>query len=330
MQMAKSRITIIGTGLIGGSLGLALKKANVDVELVGHDKDTGAAARAQKRGAVDATKWNLIDACEGAGLIVLAIPLDGIKTTLDALQPHLKPGVIVTDTTMTKVPVMNWARDLPAGVHYISGDPILKPSRAKSETGIDAADADLFQGATYCLVPAADAPAEAIDTLSNLASLLGASPYFIDAAEHDGLIVGAKHLPVLIASVMGAAAITSPGWRERNKLASGEFRDATQLVPGDAHAATAEFVAHRQDLIAWLDMFGETLARFRTLLNSQDTAKLEELLGSISTEREKWLSGRTGEESSNVNWADTQINFGRMFLGGLADRGAKPTERKRN
>src|SRR5574341_923228 len=150
--MPRSRVTIVGLGLIGGSMGLALKKSGIDLEIVGHDKDSSAANRAQKRGAVDTTKWNLIDACEGAGLIILAIPLDGIRDTLIALKPYLEPGVIVSDTATTKVPLIKWAAQLPEGVHLIGGDPVLKPSRAPGH-GIDAADADLFQGATYCLTP---------------------------------------------------------------------------------------------------------------------------------------------------------------------------------
>jgi len=327
--MAKSRITIIGTGLIGGSIGLALKKANVDVEIVGHDKNGSAAARAQKRAAVDSTKWNLIDACEGAGLIVLAIPLDGIKPTLDALKPYLAPGTIITDTAMTKTAVLNWARELPAGVHYIGGDPILKPSRAKTERGIDAADADLFQGATYCLVSSSIAAPEAIETVSNLASLMGAKPYYIDAAEHDGLVASAKQLPVLVATALAAMAMDGAGWRGRGRFASAEFRAATEIVPSDASGGAAELFAHREDLARSLDAFSETLNRLREMLKTENPKALEELLNSIGLQREKWMRGEDEDAGESVNWADTQMNVGRMFLGSLADRGKKLNERGR-
>lgn len=211
--MPKSRVTIVGLGLIGGSMGLALKKSKLDVQVIGHDKDPGAAGRAQKRGAVDATKWNLIDACDGAGLIILALPVDAIKDTLAALKPHLVPGVIVTDTATTKVPVLEWAKDLPEGVHFIGGNPVVKPDRFGKETGIDAADADLFKDATYCIVPSEHVAAPAIDTLSAFASMLGAKPYFIDAAEHDGLMAGVQHLPAALATALLSATVRSQGWR---------------------------------------------------------------------------------------------------------------------
>src|SRR5512135_1823647 len=107
--MAKPRITIVGLGRIGGSIGLALKQANADLEIIGHDKDSRTAGLAQKRGAVDKTEWNLLNACDGAGLVVLALPLGAIRDTLKVLGNELQPGVIVTDTATTKTPVLEWA-----------------------------------------------------------------------------------------------------------------------------------------------------------------------------------------------------------------------------
>ena len=128
--MAKSKIAIIGLGRIGGSVGLALKKAKIDAEIVGHDKDSETAHKAQKRGAVDKTEWNLHGACDHAGLIVLALPLAAVKSTLEALKESLGPGVIVTDTATTKVPVLEWARALPQGVEFVGGNPALNPRRS--------------------------------------------------------------------------------------------------------------------------------------------------------------------------------------------------------
>jgi prephenate dehydrogenase len=321
--MAKSRVTIIGTGFVGGSIGLALKKSKVELELVGHDKDTSAAARAQKRGAVDSTKWNLIDACEGAGLIILAIPLDGIKPTIDALTPHLQPGVILTDTAMTKAPVLEWANQLGAGVHYIGGDPIVKRTRADGAQGIDAADADLFQGATYCLTPATNAAPQAIEIMSNFVSLLGAKPYFIDAAEHDGLVAGTRHLPVLVASALAAVTMDNPSWRERSKLASAEFRAATDLAPSNPQTGREELMAHREALIAWTDALIQMLNELRGMLERQDTAALESTIEKISSQRAKWLSGAIADDSVPVDWEAAQFNLSRLFIGGLGDRGKK-------
>ncbi len=321
--MAKSRITIIGLGLIGGSIGLALKKANLDVEIIGHDKDPGVSSKAQKRGAVDGTKWNLIDACDGAGMIILALPLDSIASTLDALKPHLATGTIITDTATSKVSVLDAAQSLPTGAQFVGGNPVLKPNRAKMEHGIDVADADLFQDATWCLVAAPAATGEAIDTMANFAGMLGAKPYFIDAAEHDGLMTGVTHLPMLLATTFGAATMTSPGWRELGKLASGDFRVATEIVSDDPKTAREQLLTHRQDLLRWLDVMGEQLQTVRQMIEREDAAGIEAMVKTVATERAKWQSGTLDENPSSVNWEDTKLNPARMFLGGLADAGKK-------
>src|SRR5512135_2377246 len=176
-------------------MGLALKKAKLDVEVVGHDKNSSTAGRALKRGAVDKTEWNLHSACAGAGLIILAVPLIGVKETLAALKDSLPPGAIVTDTATTKVPVMDWARELAPGVEFVGGNPALSVKRAGVGHGIDAADADLFQDATYALMASTTAAPMAIETMTNFVALIGAKPYFIDPAEHDGLMAGVQHLP---------------------------------------------------------------------------------------------------------------------------------------
>lgn len=322
--MAKSRITIIGLGLIGGSMGLALKKAKLDVEVVGHDKNSSTAGRALKRGAVDKTEWNLHSACAGAGLIILAVPLIGVKETLAALKDSLPPGAIVTDTATTKVPVMDWARELAPGVEFVGGNPALSVKRAGGGHGIDAADADLFQGATYALMASTTAAPMAIETMTNFVALLGAKPYFIDPAEHDGLMAGVQHLPTLMATALSAATIQSQGWKELGKLAGADFRTATELTPQDAKTAREQFLAHRDDLLRWLDTIQEQLRDLRGMVERGDAEGLEKLIERLSGERDKWLSGNLEEGGTSVDWQAAQSSIGRIFLGGLADRGKKP------
>jgi prephenate dehydrogenase len=267
--MAKSRITIVGLGLVGGSIGLALKRAKIETEVVGHDRDSGVAGRAHKRGAVDKTDWNLIGACAGAGLVVLALPLDQIKPTLEALQPYLEPGVIVTDTATTKVPVMQWAQALPPNVHFVGGDPIPSPRGSIRGHGIDAADVDLLKDATYCLISSATAASTAIQTLTNFVAVLGARPYFIDAAEHDGLMAGVEHLPALLETALAAVTLRSPGWRELGQVAGANYREATALLPQKAETGRVELLANRDYLLQWLDRTVQVLHDLRGMLEAR-------------------------------------------------------------
>ncbi len=321
--MAKSRITIVGLGLVGGSIGLALKKAKVEAEIVGHDRDSGAAGRAQKRGAVDKTDWNLIGAASGAGLIILALPLDQIKPTLAALAPNLEPGVVLTDTATTKAPVIQWAQALPANVHFIGGNPIPSPRRSVSGHGIDAAEADLLQGATYCLVSSPTADASAIQVLTNLVAIVGAKPYFIDAAEHDGLIAGVEHLPTLLETALAAVTMRSQGWRELGQVAGANLNAATALLPENAESGRAQLLSNRADLLPWIDRTMQTLRELRGMLEREDGEGLQKLIDTLNAERERWQSGRLDESSTPVDWQEARSGLSRMLLGGLADRGKK-------
>lgn len=319
--MAKLRIAIIGLGLIGGSIGLALKKSKLDLEVIGHDKDLGVAGRAVKRGAVDKTEWNLISACERASLIVLAMPLDGIRDTLAALRSHLTPGTLITDTAMTKVPVLQWASELPSSVEFVGGNPIINPKREISGQGIDAADATLLQDATYCLVPSVSASAQAIDVMSGFVNVLGAKPYFIEAAEHDGLMAGVHHLPALLATAYASSIVTEQGWIERSKVAGATFRATMDLVPTDKQAASLQFLAHREDLMRWIDQSIVKLRELRAWLATENTDALGALVQTIADERAKWQSGQLDRGALPApDMTQVSGSFERLFLGGLSDR----------
>ena len=139
---SKIQITIIGTGCVGTSIGLALHAAESPVLVVAHDKNPENAGLARKQKAVDKVDWNLIGACEEADLVILAIPLPAIEETLRVIAPYLKAGCVVTDTADLKAPVSQWAADLlPDSVSYIGGNPLL----TGTTSGPAGARADLFR-----------------------------------------------------------------------------------------------------------------------------------------------------------------------------------------
>ena len=139
MCVSKPRITIVGLGLVGGSLGLALRRSGAAGSILGHDRNRLVSNEAKNKGAVDQVHWNLISACEEADLIILALPLDAILETREAIGPHLRPGCVVMDTAAVKQPVMDWAAEyLPQEVHFVGTDPVL--------ARIIAAGGDRFDG----------------------------------------------------------------------------------------------------------------------------------------------------------------------------------------
>jgi prephenate dehydrogenase len=320
------KIAIIGTGLIGGSMGLALKQAGLDAEIVGHDKDSHAAGLAKKRGAVDRTEWNLINAVDGASLVILATPVAAIKATLEAIANDLQPGAIVTDTASTKQQVLAWAEQiLPENVHFVGGHPLTNGVG----TGIDAASATLFANRAYCLMPTRTAGEGAMQTLTDLAQMIGARPFFIDPAEHDAFAAAVEHLPFLAAMALVHATTGSPSWREISKLAAGGYEQATLPITGDAETYAGICQSNRDSITRWLSEYIAILTELRDMVQS-GSPDLLETFTRAQDERAKWLATRDADlpeiPPAHVDGAGGQIRD--LFLGGLAKEPPLPKGKK--
>lgn len=281
------RITIIGLGLIGGSLGLALKAAGLDdVGLVGHDASRGVANAARKRGAIDRAEHNLPRAVQGAALVIVATPVLALREVFEQIAPDLAEGAIVTDTGSTKQRVMEWAAELlPAHVSFIGGHPMA----GKEEQGIDNADADLFRERAYAVCPAVDAHEDAVRAVVGLVRLVGAEPLFLEPKEHDQYAAAVSHLPLLMSTALFTLARSSPGWEDLAPLASSGFRDLTRLASGDPQMGHDIFITNREAAIHWLDRISEELRRYRDLLES-DTEGLLETLVRAKMDRDDFLA----------------------------------------
>ena len=311
--MSKPRIAIVGLGFIGGSIGLALHQAEADFEVVGHDRERGAANQAKKIGAVDKTDWNLVSACEDADLIVIAVPVGGIKDTLAAIGPYLKPGCLITDTASIKSPVIEWAEEiLPEEVNFVGGDPIV--SDAGTSGGIDAARADLFSGAVYCLTPAPGADPNAVRLASDFVYLLGAKPYFLNPLEHDGLMAGVDHLPFVLSAALLGVATESASWREMRKLAGGAFENATRFVSTDPTTYRDACLVNRENIVRWIDAWSGKLGELKETILAGDAEKLERIFKEALIARQRWLRAR--EEG---NWEEQSPEMPSMagFMGQL-------------
>jgi len=316
--MSKPRITIVGLGFIGGSIGLALHQAEAELEIVGHDRERGAANQAKKIGAVDKTDWNLISACEEADLVVIAIPVGGVKSTLEAIGPYLRPGCLITDTASIKSPVIEWAKEiLPDGVNFVGGDPIVSHAAAAAggtEGGIDAARADLFSGVVYCLTPAAGAAPKAVKLASDFVYLLGAQPYFLDPLEHDGLMAGIDHLPFVLSAALMGVTTESASWREMRKLAGGAFESATHFVSTDPTTYRDACLVNRENIVRWIDGCSEKLSDLKETILAGDAEELERVFEETIIARQRWLRAR---EAGDWDAQPSEIPSMGSFMGQL-------------
>jgi prephenate dehydrogenase len=280
-------VTIIGLGLIGGSIGLALRRGKKSGrEIVGYSRRQQTAANALSSGAIERGATNLKDAVKQADLVIIATPVLTVKEIFSGIAPHLPSECIVTDTASTKVQVMKWAQEiLPPTVDFVGGHPM-----AGSEAyGIQAAKAELFRGCTYCLTPSEKASPKSIDTVIGVVKKLGATPFFIDAQEHDNLVAGISHLPMLLSAALVSLTTQNPSWSEMSKLAASGYHDLTRLASGNPEVNAHICLSNQEAIVDWIDKFSRELDRYRQLV-AKGNKRLEQALTEANRARQEWLN----------------------------------------
>ncbi|MBM3926398.1 MAG: prephenate dehydrogenase/arogenate dehydrogenase family protein [SAR202 cluster bacterium] len=284
------KIAIIGMGLIGTSLGLALKTVQLkDVQLVGVDLERSRANKAHKMGAIDKVEGNIPTAVQDAEIVFIATPVMAMKDVMETIAHRLKDGALVTDTGGTKRDVLQWAKEkLPSRVDFVGGHPMA----GKETPGPQNATADLFQGKAYCIVPGADASQKSVRVLMDLVSSFGARPYFIDPGEHDSFVAAVSHLPFITSAALVGCTSKSPQWDDINKLASSGFRDVTRLASGDPIMHRDVCVTNRESITHWIGEMIRELERIKAVVSKENNnQELNELFEKAFVEREKWLMG---------------------------------------
>ena len=281
------RIAIIGLGLIGGSMGMALRKADTGFEVVGFARRSEVASRAFELGAVDRTEVSLLSAVKGAELVIISTPATAIKDILEEIGGELRRGSIVTDTASTKARVLDWAKKtLPPSVSFIGGHPMA----GKEVSGVEAADGNLFRSCNYILIAGSGASEEARDRVTAMVRQIGANPLFVDASEHDSLVAGISHLPLLISVALVAVTTKSPLWPKMATLAASGFRDLSRLASGDPLMSRDICLTNREPITKWIDDYIEELRSLRDLVGEGDEIdRLEEAFVQARKERDRWL-----------------------------------------
>ena len=229
--MKIQQVTIIGTGLIGGSLALALKKRGCAGRVVGCDRHE-VLARAKKAKAIDAGIPDPGKAVAGSAIVVLATPVGQILDLMERIAPRLDPRALLTDVGSTKVEILARARSVfgaEASKRFLGGHPIA----GKEEAGFEHADAGLFQGAPWIFTPLAGQKVAGgwSGELLKLVKRVGAKPVVLDAEHHDRLCAWASHLPQLLSTALAAALEEEFGGDAEIQAVSGRgLRDMTRLA----------------------------------------------------------------------------------------------------
>lgn len=285
------RLTILGLGPVGASLGLALGQADLPTPLrrVGHDPDPLRARAARQAGAIDQVALTLGGAVDGADFVVLALPPEETRKTLETIGPLLRPDAVVFDTLPAHAAAAHWAAHaLPPGRHYLGLVPVCNPRHLHAA---DEPRADYFHNAVMGIIATPDTPAEALRLAADLCTLLGATPLFLDPTEADGLLAAVEVLPQLLAAALLHTAAAEPGWREARKFAGAAFARGTQTEHAPADLA-ALALAHRTTLPHLLDRLQRQMAALSAWLAAEDAAALTAWLEQAAATRTTWWEDR--------------------------------------
>lgn len=260
------RVALIGTGLIGGSIGLGLRRHRPDVHVVGYDSAPATAARALARGAVATAVDDAPAAVADADLVVLAVPPGQLEAIATTLRSAVRGDAVVTDVASAKAAVVAIGQAA-FGPRFIGGHPM-----AGSEShGIEAADAELFRDAPWILTPTPQTSSLAYSAAAELAGTLGSRIVAVDPVEHDALVARLSHVPQLVSSALVDVAVSAGDRDAMLGLAGGGFRDVTRIAASDPDLWVSILRTNRAAVL-------ESLARV--------TGSLDEV-GSMITE-EKW------------------------------------------
>ncbi len=267
------RVALVGTGLVGGSVGLALGRQGVDVH--GYDVDHGRAARAKELGAVSVVAGSIAEAVRGADAVVVAVPVGHVAEVVVAALDAGAP--IVTDVGSVKAPIVDAVERARPDVaaRFVGGHPMA----GSEQDGLDGADGDLFVRATWVLTPTERTDPDVFSALRSLIVSLGAEVVAVDPEHHDALVAVVSHVPQLAAStLMDVAADRGEQHATLLRLAAGGFRDMTRIAAGQPDIWPDICVANRDAILGALDEYVDALESVRALVESSDRRGLLDVL----------------------------------------------------
>lgn len=263
-------VAIVGVGLIGGSLGLALRHRKLAGKVVGIGRRQSSLRVARQMGAVDTTTINLSRGVAEAQLIFVCTPVGQIPAHVRQVAEHCPPGALITDVGSTKQLIVESVDGkLPRQCRFLGGHPIAGGER----TGPANARADLFEGRVTVLTPTKNTLAEDFDALSELWSQLGAVVVRMSPEEHDRVLAMTSHLPHLVASALAGVLP-----EELFRFVGTGFLDTTRIAAGSVELWRDIFLQNRQHVEHWLRLFQQRLTQFGQALSRADGETLELLL----------------------------------------------------
>jgi prephenate dehydrogenase len=287
------KVSIMGLGLLGGSLGLAIRQRKAASVVHAYVRRAASIAESQRLGVADVATQDIRAAVEGADLVVFCTPLSQMAELARKALPHLKPGAIVTDVGSVKASVVRELTPLIASAkaEFIGSHPMA----GSEQSGMSAARADLFESAVCVVTPGPKTSTQAIRTAQNFWKSLGGAPMLMRPDTHDDLVGRSSHLPHVVAAGLVNYVLSPANSKEQAQLCATGFRDTTRIASGSPEMWRDIVLANRQNLSRILSVFIEDLREFQLSLDREDTAAIEEFLAKAKQRRDDWGAGAVGK-----------------------------------
>ncbi len=284
--MRWKKITLIGVGLLGGSLGLALKRRRLAETVVGFVRRPASVDECERAGAVDAATLDLASAVQGAELIVFCTPIAQMRPLAEQMLPAIRTGAVITDVGSVKAGVV---RDLEGvlaggGGYFVGSHPMAGSERA----GVAAATADLFVNAVCVVTPTRKSNRSATRKVEQLWRSVGGRLLRLAPEAHDALVSRSSHLPHVVAVALANLVLGPEQPKEQAMLCANGFRDTTRIASSSPEMWRDIAVANRENLSRALDGFTDRLRDFRRALKRTDHKAIASFFEEAKLKRDLW------------------------------------------
>lgn len=281
MEDGFNTVSIIGVGLIGGSLALALKGRNLVNKIIGFGRNKERLKRACELGIIDSYTDSLKEVCE-AELIVIATPLGVFEEITSEMAPYLKKGTVVTDVGSVKEAVVNkLEKIMPQGVYFVGTHPIAGSDRA----GFEHAREDLFEGSRVIITPTENTNKSAVEKIAKLWTKTGASVEFMSPAEHDRIYALVSHLPHLVSFCL----VNTVSEMDKNfiKYAGSGFKDTTRIARSSSEVWADIFMMNEKNILHCLEIFLKKIDEIKKMLSEREIEKIKKFIEEANQLRQK-------------------------------------------
>ena len=280
------QLGLIGCGMMGGSFALAMKKAGLVKRVVGYSKSPSTTERARQMGVIDVEAPSALLAVSGADVVMLAVPVAATESTFKAIKHLVNPNMLLMDMGSTKREVVDASRrtlreqvGLFVGTHPIAG---------KELSGVEHADATLFNGKQVILTPIERTQTQQLQKAVDLWSALGCKVSKMSPESHDAAFAAVSHMPHLIAFALMNSISGQPAGQDFLSLAGPGFRDFTRIAASDPQVWRDILISNRDELLSQTKIFQRNLQAFELMISSGNSEALEGLIEQASLARSGW------------------------------------------